>query len=239
MSIVAIEGIDASGKATQSRMLVSRLQELGVETERFDFPHYDSPTGREILSLLKREWWVTSNGHMTIEEGDSTTPVEEVYLSGNVDDARIAFVLQCLMTINRYEYLKYLDSWKDGSREHEGVLVLDRYYGSGIAYGSADGLDEDYLYTIHEGLPYPDLWVFVDVDPSLSVVRRPDRRDEYEQRAGFMEKVRECYLRLFESGKLLFRSVMVDGNGTPQEVHERIWQEVRKSSSLALHLEGK
>ncbi len=228
MSIVAIEGIDASGKATQSKMLVARLQELGVETEGFDFPHYDSPTGRQILSLLKREWWVTSNGHMIIEEADSTVPAEEVYIGGDVDDERIAFVLQCLMTINRYEYLDYLDSWKEGSKEHDGVLVLDRYYGSGIAYGSADGLDEDYLYMIHKGLPYPDLWILVDVDPSLSVVRRPDRRDEYEKRAGFMEKVRARYLRLFESGKLLFRSAVVDGNGSPQEVHERIWKEVQK-----------
>lgn len=227
VSIVAFEGIDASGKATQSKMLVARLQELGVETERFDFPHYNSPSGREILSLLKREWWVTCGSSMTIEEVNSTAPIEEVAVNVEVDEERIAFVLQCLMTINRYEYLEYLDSWKGGSKTHDGVLVLDRYYGSGIAYGSADGLDPNYLYEIHRGLPYPDLWVLVDVDPALSVARRPDRRDEYEKRAGFMEKVRRRYLDLFNSNNLLWKAVVVNGDGTPDEVHERIWQEVK------------
>lgn len=218
MSIVAFEGIDASGKATQSKMLVARLQEVGVETARFDFPHYDSPTGRQILSLLKREWLIAKDGAEDAE--------------------RIAFVLQCLMTINRYEYLEYLESWKDGSRVHDGILVLDRYYGSGIVYGGADGLDEDYLYQIHAGLPYPALWVLVDIDPAQSVERRPDRRDEYETRAGFMEKVRKGYLNLFESGRLLFKAVVVDGNGTPEEVHERIWKEIERVGHLALYLEG-
>ena len=226
MSIIAFEGIDASGKATQSKKLVARLQELGVESERFDFPHYESPTGREILSLLKREWWVTKGSFMTIEELNSTAPVEEV-MDVETDNERIAFVLQCLMTINRYEFLKYLDSWKTGSKVHNGVLVLDRYYGSGIAYGGADGLDTDYLYQIHEGLPYPDLWILVDVDPALSVERRPERRDEYEKRAGFMEKVRKQYLDLFNSNNLLWKSVVVNGDGEKDEVHERIWEAVK------------
>lgn len=228
MSIVAFEGIDASGKATQSKMLVARLQKLGVETERFDFPHYDSPSGREILSLLKREWWVTRGASMTIEEVDSTAPIEEIAVDVEIDNERIAFVLQCLMTINRYEYLGYLDSWARGSMTHDGVLVLDRYYGSGIAYGSADGLDSNYLYEIHRGLPYADLWILVDVDPRQSRVRRPERRDEYEKRAGFMAKVRKQYLDLFDSGRLLWKAVVVDGNGTPDEVHERIWEVVEK-----------
>ena len=46
--IILIEGTDCSGKETQSKMLIDALKEEGYQVESFDFPHYDSPTGRII-----------------------------------------------------------------------------------------------------------------------------------------------------------------------------------------------
>jgi dTMP kinase len=131
-----------------------------------------------------------------------------------------ALILQSLMTTNRLEFAKMLQSYQVANR----FLFLDRYYGSGFVYGEADGLDFEYLLKIHWTLPAPALWILVDIPAEESARRRPERRDEYEKREGFMAKVREGYLRLFRerSKNLPGTWKVIDGIGTQEEVHERI-----------------
>jgi dTMP kinase len=50
--IVAIEGIDAAGKNTQSLLLSRWLRRKGIEAARMSFPDYDTPIGKEIRSFL-------------------------------------------------------------------------------------------------------------------------------------------------------------------------------------------
>lgn len=199
--IVVLEGIDASGKATQTKKLVERFQEKGLRSERFDFPRYQTKVGQEILGLLTQKWDTTASP----ENRERRLPETR------------ALVLQALMTVNRYEFYDYLKGWED---DQEGVLVLDRYYASGVVYGSCDGLDRDFLMQLHKALPQPTSWVFVDIPVEESVTRRPVRRDEYETREGFLEKVRGAYLDLFsEQGWNV-----IDGLGTVDEVHDRVWR---------------
>lgn len=204
--IVTLEGIDASGKATQTKRLVEQIQAEGMKAERFDFPRYQTKVGDEILSLLTQQWTVGA------QTEDSFTEAKDVR----------ALVLQALMTINRYEHFDYLKRWSEDS---EGILVLDRYFASGIVYGACDGLDREFLLQIHSALPQPDAWVFVDITPEESVRRRPQRRDEYETREGFMHKVRAGYLELFDSQGPAWH--VIDGHGSEDEVFDRIWSRVK------------
>ena len=50
--LVAIEGIDASGKNTQSKLLSKWLTTKGITTKTLSFPDYGTPIGREIKSFL-------------------------------------------------------------------------------------------------------------------------------------------------------------------------------------------
>ena len=50
--IIAIEGIDGSGKGVQYRLLRDELHKLGYTVATRDFPAYDSFFGREIGKLL-------------------------------------------------------------------------------------------------------------------------------------------------------------------------------------------
>lgn len=50
--IVAIEGIDAVGKNTQSLLLSKQLRRRGVSTVLMSFPDYHTSIGREIKSFL-------------------------------------------------------------------------------------------------------------------------------------------------------------------------------------------
>lgn len=104
-----------------------------------------------------------------------------------------AVVLQSLFAVNRYEIAGEITRALVDGRN----VVCDRYWLSGVVYGACDGLDQGWLARIHEGLPQPDCWILLDVDPSESVKRRPERRDRYEKDAN-MGRRRELYLRWFE-----------------------------------------
>lgn len=50
--IITFEGIDQSGKETQSKMLTNRLRDLGYSVGHINFPNYETPIGREIRAYL-------------------------------------------------------------------------------------------------------------------------------------------------------------------------------------------
>jgi len=56
--LVSFEGIDASGKNTQSRMLCDELKQNGIPFEFLSFPVYSTPIGQEIKNYLsmKRDY---------------------------------------------------------------------------------------------------------------------------------------------------------------------------------------
>ena len=45
---IVIEGTDCSGKETQSKLLVEKLEKMGKKAIRLTFPNYDSPTGKIV-----------------------------------------------------------------------------------------------------------------------------------------------------------------------------------------------
>lgn len=53
--IITIEGVDQSGKTVQSKMLIDRLLEIGVEATLFSFPDYTTVLGRKIKESLAAE----------------------------------------------------------------------------------------------------------------------------------------------------------------------------------------
>lgn len=49
---IVIEGLDQSGKKTQTNLLTSRLRKVGYSVETISFPDYTTPIGREIRRYL-------------------------------------------------------------------------------------------------------------------------------------------------------------------------------------------
>lgn len=203
---VVIEGCDASGKATQTKILADRLS-----AALFSFPDYTTPTGKVILAHLKEEWVCRRLSYGEWSKADCDP-----------------LVFQSLMTINRFEVApRILKAVSQGRH-----VVFDRYYASAIVYGVCDGLDRQWIEQIQAQLPEPDLWLYLDVPPEESVRRRPERRDRYEKQAGLMSRVLEGYRTLFAEKAAFIQGKhwhIVDGTGTVAEVKERVWQLVQRT----------
>jgi thymidylate kinase len=201
----------------------------------FSFPDYETETGQVILGNLQRRWSAMArSGREEKTLGGGTRDLYD-------EDPRVnALALQSIFAINRYEVAsKILDA---ATRGH---VVLDRYWLSGVVYGACDGLDEEWLIRIHEQLPQPDVWFLLDVPPSASVERRPERRDRYEA-DGNMGKRREIYCRLFEERQAdtmpvlfvedgvygqyeyLTKWCVIDGLRSIGEIHARVCDELSR-----------
>src|SRR5574344_60639 len=50
--IIVVEGTDCSGKETQTKLIVKKLQHDNIKIERLSFPMYETPTGKIIGACL-------------------------------------------------------------------------------------------------------------------------------------------------------------------------------------------
>ena len=200
--LVCFEGIDAAGKATQSRLLAKAM---GPIAEVISFPKYTTLTGNALYDHLRDRWGIH-----------------------HVDDRRArqldALVFQALQTVNRLEQAAL---FQDLQRLAIPV-VLDRYWPSGVVHGTLDGLPQDWLIQIHQLLPQPEIFFLLDVSPEDSLLRRPQRRDRIESNMPLMSAVGGRYRTLWQEmrnrGNEFGGSVwhVVNGRGTIRDVHERI-----------------
>lgn len=186
--IIAIEGIDGSGKGTQSAQLVERLTASGTTAARLQFPRYSETTfGTAIGDFL--------NGRF----GDLDTV-----------HPQLAAVLYAG---DRFESKAVLQQAID---QHE-VVVLDRFTGSNLAHQAAklDGDERlelmkwiDHVEHVVFGLPRPNLNILIDIssDWSRELVGRKGERnytdaeaDIQESNLPYLERVRKAYLTIAAS----------------------------------------
>lgn len=142
--LIVIDGADGSGKATQSRRLVERLEREGRPAELMDFPRYE----HNHFGKLIRECLDGARGD---------------FLSL---DPRIASVLYAA---DRYESKEYIETWLSQGK----VVVLDRYVSANMMHQgaklTADHEAESFLTWLDHmehtvfGLPRPDLIVYLEV----------------------------------------------------------------------------
>lgn len=148
--LVTIEAPDASGKATQAKLLLEHLKKDGYNTASFSFPNYGS---------------------------DACKPAE-LYLSGalgkNASDTG-AYAASTFFAVDRY--FSYRTQWKTLYEQENTVIVLDRYTTSNAVHQIGklpqNQWDEflEWLYDfefVKLGLPIPDITLSLDVPPETS-----------------------------------------------------------------------
>lgn len=181
--LVAIEGPDASGKATQTKLLKDVLKRMtGKETTVFSFPRYD----KSLSANLCRE----------ITYGRYGSPL---VLSPKI--AALSFVLDRVLTLPLLNKALSL-----------GHVICDRYTPSNLVYqaaklwGDESKQDEFIAWLEHLeyrdcNLPKPDLVLFLDVNPHVALhllTLRGRQLDQHEESEAYQERVYQTYVRLTE-----------------------------------------
>ena len=188
--IIALEGIDQSGKRTQTRLLAEELERKGARVGTISFPIYRSPSGRQIQRFLagKQEYPATA--------------------------------LHMLYSLNRWENQELITNLTEKS----DFVIADRYYPSNLAYGVSRGLSLEWLQGLDRGLPTASLVIVLDVPVLSSFGRKSSGRDVHERDKKLLLRVGLTYRKLAK--KLDWK--MVDANRPVEEVHEAVWDTVRK-----------
>ena len=102
-----------------------------------------------------------------------------------------------------------------------GVVLMDRYYYSSMAYQVAGGIDVEEIREKHAFAPKPDIVLIFDLPVSIALerVKGHSNADEFEKEE-HLEKVREAYLDL--GNDPLVR--IVDATRTPEEIFGNVWK---------------
>ena len=147
--LITIDGLDGSGKATQTSMLFDELQRRGVKSRLVSFPDYASPSSAPVKMYL--------DGAFGKKPGDVN-----------------AYAASSFFAVDRYA--SYVRRWRSDYKN--GTLIIaDRYTTSNMIYqlaklpkGEWDGFISwlcDFEYK-KLGLPEPGLTLYLDVDPGIS-----------------------------------------------------------------------
>ena len=174
--IIVIEGIEGSGKETQSKLLVESLNRMGIKAIEFSFPMYDTPTGRIFKDCLL-------NNNNYFNEGIDSLDPELVCLYTAADRK---------YNINKIK--EYLDN--------DYIVVINRYTSSNMAnQGSkySDSEDRFYMYQWIDKLEYwllklpkPDYTILLNMPYKYSNQLSFDLTEEDSKQT----RVLEAYLEL-------------------------------------------
>ncbi len=209
--LIVIEGLDGSGKGTQSQLVTQELLSRGHKVRKLTFPDYDSPTS----SLVKM--------YLGGELGD--TP----------DDVN-AYAASSFYAVDRAA--SFIKDWKKDYEECD-YIIADRYVTSNIIYQMSKVADserdeyiewcEDYEYN-RLCVPKPDIVIYLDMPPEVSQKLMSGRykgdeskKDIHEKNMNFLLSCRESALYALQ--KLSWVHISCADGDTPKSI-ETITQQI-------------
>ncbi len=216
--LVAIEGIDGSGKGTQAARLCESLRAAGTRCELFSFPRYrDTQFGAKIGDFL--------NGRF-----------------GNLNQVS-PFLVSLLFAGDRFESRRLLQQ----AIAENDIVLCDRYVASNIAHQAAKvvGAERRELidwvrYVEHElyELPHPDRTLFLDlpVQQATELIALKARRsytdraaDLQESDSAYLQKVHDVYSQLAADEPRWIRIDCLDGGQIKpvDQIAGEVWRALR------------
>jgi dTMP kinase len=158
--LIVIDGIDGSGKQTQTKILVEKLNKKNIQTETLDFPQY---TQNFFGKMVRR--------YLNGEFGNPTKV-----------NPHLASILYAA---DRFESSKKIKQWLDEGK----VVILDRYHTSNLIHQgtkfSKQEIDEyikwDEIMEFEVfKIPKPDLVIYLHIPAKVAydlITKRGDGHD--------------------------------------------------------------
>lgn len=214
---LTIEGIDSSGKKTQAKRLVSKLQDKFEQVKYVEFPTYDSRFGQLVGRYLRGDY-----GH---------------------PDQLSEEVVALLFALDRYQYQQEFKDYLDQG----GILVANRYSQSNYAFQTAKCSAEKresflkWITELESRLPQPDHVLFLNVPPKIArkLLKNKTRReylkddeenvDVYEEDLKFQQQVAEIYQEL-AADREHWRQIEATDKGqllSIEAIESKLWSAVK------------
>ena len=204
--LIVIEGLDGSGKATQSKLLTEELGRAGYAVKAVSFPDYASDSSALVKMYLA--------GEFGREPGDVN-----------------AYAASSFYAVDRYASFK--KDW-GGFYEAGGVVIADRYATSNAIHQCAKLPETEwdtYLAWLFHfeydllGIPAPDRVIYLQADPEVSQQLLKERYQGDETRKDIHES-NVAYLRRsrlaaeYCAEKLKWKTIHCTADGTMRRVEE-------------------
>lgn len=174
--LIVIEGLDGSGKATQTKLLYEALKGRELAVREISFPNYDSDSSALVKMYLQ--------GRFGSRPGDVN-----------------AYAASSFFAVDRYA--GYKEDW--GAFYHSGgILLADRYTTSNAVHQCSKLPEEqwpaflDWLFHFEYellGIPAPDKVIYLQVDPAVSHDLLMNRYQGDESREDIHEADRDYLVR--------------------------------------------
>ncbi|CAN5924782.1 dTMP kinase [soil metagenome] len=199
---VVLEGIDGAGTTTQVARLADRLRKAGGAQVRSTREPSDGPIGSLVRQVL--------TGRIVAPEGRAPGWA----------------TMALLFAADRMDHV---ESEIEPFLAHGGVMISDRYDASSLAYqsvssGSGGEKAVEWIRSLNRHAMRPDLTIVVDLAPELAADRRASRGEAaqlYEQNE--VQRALAVFYRELASHMPDDRIVVVDGQGSVEDVHARIY----------------
>ena len=196
---IAFEGLDGSGKSTQVKFLSDHLKKAGHKVYS-TFEPTDSPIGSVIRNIFKHRI-----------EADHRT------IAG-------------LFVADRLDHLLNKTNGILKKLEEGYTVITDRYYFSSYAYHGTH-MSLDWVIdanSLSADLLRPDLNIYIDIDPEISMKRISNGRSSLElyETNDNLIKVRGKYFEAMEQLKFKENIFITDGNRSPELIAADIWNEI-------------
>lgn len=183
--IIVIEGIDGSGKQTQSKLLTEYLKQKNKSVQLQSFPNYESQSAGPVKMYLG---------------GELSHSANEI----NAQQSSVLFA------VDRFCTMKVLSR----KITNDTIMIFDRYVSSNMLHQGGKIKDRQELVKFLQwlddfefntmGLPKPDIVFFLDMPPNKSMELAHKRS---ELKAGTKEDIHEKdsshLLHAYDTGKFI------------------------------------
>ena len=175
--LYVIEGVDGSGKATQTELLYQALLAEGKPVRKVSFPDYDSPSSSLIKMYLNGEF-------------------------GTDPQSVNAFATSVFFAVDRFA--SFRKDWQE-FYQNGGIIIADRYVTSNLVHQAGKITDaaekERYIQWLSDleynifGLPKPDYVIFLDMPPAYSLKLRQQRNELKQGLTADIHEADQTYLQ--------------------------------------------